>query len=83
MLASSNQATTPLQAPPEHKPVINFPVDLKRSSQDFEIDLIKRALEDSQYNQKRTAEKLKLTYHQLRGYLKKYNLLDQTENGEM
>jgi len=81
--ASSNQTAAPLQAPSEHKLVINFPVDLKRSSQDFEIDLIKRALEDSQYNQKRTAEKLKLTYHQLRGYLKKYNLLDQTENGEM
>jgi len=81
--ASSNQTAAPLQAPSEHKLAINFPVDLKRSSQDFEIDLIKRALEDSQYNQKRTAEKLKLTYHQLRGYLKKYNLLDQTENGEM
>ena len=61
---------------------LQFPVDLKRSSQEFEIDLIKRALADSQFNQKRTAEKLKLTYHQLRGYLKKYNLLDQTENGE-
>lgn len=62
--------------------VVSFPVDLKKSSQEFEIDLIKKALADSQYNQKRTAEKLKLTYHQLRGYLKKYNLLDQTENAE-
>ncbi|UAA37789.1 phage shock protein operon transcriptional activator [Paraneptunicella aestuarii] len=71
----SNEAIAP------SKP-INFPVDLKKSSQDFEIDLIKQALADSQYNQKRTAEKLSLTYHQLRGYLKKYNLLDQTENAE-
>lgn len=53
-----------------------FPVDLKNLSQEFEIDLIKQALADSQYNQKKTAEKLSLTYHQLRGYLKKYNLLD-------
>ncbi|QHJ13641.1 Psp operon transcriptional activator [Paraglaciecola mesophila] len=53
-----------------------FPVDLKELSQNFEIDLIKQALADSQYNQKKTAERLSLTYHQLRGYLKKYNLLD-------
>ncbi|MFQ3220830.1 MAG: psp operon transcriptional activator, partial [Paraglaciecola sp.] len=56
-----------------------FPVDLKELSQEFEIDLLKHALEDSQYNQKKTAEKLSLTYHQLRGYLKKYNLLDTTD----
>jgi psp operon transcriptional activator len=59
-------------------PVFDFPVDLKELSQDFEIDLINQALADSQFNQKKTAEKLGLTYHQLRGYLKKYNLLEQT-----
>ena len=53
---------------------------LKELSQDFEINLIKQALSDSQYNQKKTAEKLGLTYHQLRGYLKKYNLLEQTSD---
>lgn len=62
----------------ETKPEFQFPVDLKNLSQDFEIDLIKQALADSQYNQKKTAEKLSLTYHQLRGYLKKYNLLEST-----
>jgi psp operon transcriptional activator len=56
----------------------DFPVDLKELSQDFEIDLINQALAESQFNQKKTAEKLGLTYHQLRGYLKKYNLLEQT-----
>lgn len=57
----------------------DFPVDLKELSQEFEIDLIKQALADSQYNQKKTADKLALTYHQLRGYLKKYNLLESTD----
>jgi len=57
----------------------SFPINLKQVSQDFEIDLLKRALEDSQFNQKKTAERLSLTYHQLRGYLKKYNLLDNTD----
>ncbi|MFT7411729.1 MAG: psp operon transcriptional activator [Paraglaciecola sp.] len=60
------------------KLAFDFPVDLKELSQDFEIDLISQALADSQFNQKKTAQKLGVTYHQLRGYLKKYNLLEQT-----
>jgi psp operon transcriptional activator len=63
---------------PKTNSSFDFPVDLKELSQEFEISLINRALADSQFNQKKTAEKLGLTYHQLRGYLKKYNLLDQT-----
>lgn len=55
---------------------MDYPLDLKQLSQDYEINMIQQALADSQYNQKKTAEKLSLTYHQLRGYLKKYNLLD-------
>jgi psp operon transcriptional activator len=58
--------------------IMNYPIDLKERSQQFEIDIIKQALSDSQFNQKKTAEKLSLTYHQLRGYLKKYNLLDSS-----
>ena len=64
---------------PNTAPVHNFPVDLKQASQDFEVTLIKAALKDAQFNQKKTAEKLGLTYHQLRGYLKKYSLLDKTD----
>jgi len=59
------------------RPQFQFPCSLKDLSNEFEIDLIKKALEYSQFNQKKTAEVLGLTYHQLRGYLKKYNLLDQ------
>ncbi len=54
----------------------NFPQSLKSLSQKYEVDLIKSALEHCQYNQKKTAQALELTYHQLRGYLKKYNLLE-------
>ena len=53
-----------------------FPLSLKELSQNYEIELLKNALAHCQFNQKKTAEALKLTYHQLRGYLKKYNLLD-------
>ena len=56
--------------------VRDFPIDFKTSVHDFEIGLIKSALAASQFNQKKTAEALGVTYHQLRGYLKKYDLLD-------
>lgn len=53
--------------------------DFKTLSQDFEINLIKQALAASQFNQKKTAELLNLTYHQLRGYMKKYQLLESQQ----
>ena len=82
---TSSESTETLAAEPpmsesNAKTAFEFPVDLKELSQEFEIDLIKQALSDSQYNQKKTAEKLGITYHQLRGYLKKYNLLEQTSD---
>jgi len=52
-----------------------LPLDFKQHIQDYEISLIKNALEAGQFNQKKTAELLGMTYHQLRGYLKKYELL--------
>jgi len=60
----------------------NFPVSLKDLSQNYEINLITSALAACQYNQKKTAEALQLTYHQLRGYLKKYNLLETSTHEE-
>ncbi|MBV1909648.1 MAG: phage shock protein operon transcriptional activator [Kangiellaceae bacterium] len=53
-----------------------FPMDLKQTVSDLEIELLKSALKQSQYNQKKCADLIGLTYHQLRGYLKKYLLLD-------
>lgn len=55
----------------------NFPLDFKEQTEQYEMDLIQQALSSSQYNQKKTAELLGLSYHQLRGILKKYNLLDK------
>lgn len=79
---STESASAPTESSVAVKPVVQsdyeFPVDLKTLSQDYEIGLIKHALADSQFNQKKTAEKLCLTYHQLRGYLKKYNLLESS-----
>lgn len=52
-----------------------LPIDLKQSVQTFEIELIEQAMLEAKHNQRKAAELLKLTYHQLRGYLKKYQLL--------
>lgn len=49
--------------------------DFKNEVQQFEINLLKQALEQNQFNQKKAAEFLDLSYHQLRGYLRKYDLL--------
>jgi len=53
--------------------------DFKLLSENYEVSLIKQALSACQYNQKKTAEALNLTYHQLRGYMKKYKLLDSQQ----
>jgi psp operon transcriptional activator len=50
--------------------------DFKEHVQELEIALLQDALERSRFNQKKTAEFLGLTYHQLRGYLRKYDLTD-------
>ncbi len=53
--------------------------EFKLLSENYEVTLIKQALAACQYNQKKTADALNLTYHQLRGYMKKYKLLDSQQ----
>ena len=74
-------AAPPASAPSQSADKFDFSQvqDFKTLSQDFEINLIKQALAASQYNQKKTAELLNLTYHQLRGYMKKYQLLESQQ----
>ena len=55
------------------------PYDFKQCIQDEEVRRIKNAMEHCRFNQKKAAEFLGMTYHQLRGYLRKYEL---TENEE-
>ena len=54
--------------------VLNFPIDFRERVRDFETDIIRQALAHAQYNQKKAATALGVTYHQLRGYMKKYDL---------
>ena len=54
-------------------PTVPLPVDLKKTVRDLEIDFVNRAMATGKFNQRRAAELLGLTYHQFRGYLKKYD----------
>jgi psp operon transcriptional activator len=49
-------------------------MDLKSYLQQIELDLLKRAYAHCQFNQRRTADFLGLTYHQLRAAIRKYEL---------
>jgi len=52
-----------------------LPVELKEEARRFETELIEQAMAEARHNQRKAAELLGLTYHQLRGYLKKYQLV--------
>ena len=56
---------------------LTFPINLKQDTREREIQIIEAALEAAKYNQRDAADNLQLTYHQLRGYLKKYGLVGE------
>jgi psp operon transcriptional activator len=55
------------------------PFNFKDHIRDHEVELLKGALETCRFNQKKTAEYLGMTYHQLRGYLRKYELTEMED----
>jgi psp operon transcriptional activator len=57
---------------PEEKHAVNISTGFKELVGAYEQELIKQALEDGRYNQKKSAELLALTYDQFRGLLRKY-----------
>lgn len=67
------ESSTSTSAVPDLSKQTSF--DFKNEVQEFEINLLKQAMEQCQFNQKKAAEFLNLSYHQLRGYLRKYDLL--------
>lgn len=51
-----------------------FPVDFKQWQEQQDQHILKAALEQSQFNQRKAADLLGLSYHQLRGLVRKYDL---------
>ena len=78
--ATTEADSTPTAAAPatERNPK-NLPINLKDAVRDFEVAAIEQALAAAKHNQRRAAQMLSLTYHQLRGYLKKYGLVNKDE----
>ncbi|TQI80660.1 psp operon transcriptional activator [Serratia fonticola] len=59
-----------------------LPLDLKHWQHQQEQALLEMALKQGRFNQRKAAELLGLTYHQLRGMLKKHALLQGSEQEE-
>ncbi len=57
-----------------------LPIDLKQWMATQEHQLIMQGLQQAKFNQRRAAELLGLTYHQLRGMLKKYDIQVNAED---
>ena len=53
------------------------PQSFEAAVAEHEKRLIRAALADARFNQRRAAQRLSLTYHQFRGLLRKYKLLDE------
>ncbi|WP_083443323.1 sigma 54-interacting transcriptional regulator, partial [Aeromonas tecta] len=74
-------ASTPAPLPAAAAPMTGqqpqlLPLDLKNAVAQYEINLLKQAMQQSQYNQRKAAQLLALSYHQFRGMLRKYQLLE-------
>jgi len=66
-------AAAPARPPAE----LTFPLDFEHAVGEHEKRLIRAALAEARFNQRRAAQRLSLTYHQFRGLLRKYKLFDE------
>lgn len=68
--------------PPEPHPTTlpALPMDLRRFQYQQEQDLLKHSLQQASFNQRRAAELLGISYHQLRAMMKKYHLHSTTHD---
>lgn len=62
----------------EQNTQVHFPLDYKLWQEKQDISLLNRALEEAKFNQRQAAELLGLSYHQLRGMVRKYGLVGQS-----
>ena len=72
--------TAPDGAASATPPAERLPGNLKQAVAQYETDLVEAAMRQARHNQRKAAELLGLTYHQLRGYLRKYGLQPKDED---
>ncbi|MDI9275895.1 phage shock protein operon transcriptional activator [Pantoea sp. EABMAA-21] len=57
-----------------------LPLDLRQWQNQHERDLVEASLQQAKYNQRRAAELLRVTYHQLRAMMKKHGIQARDED---
>ncbi|WMN88330.1 phage shock protein operon transcriptional activator [Vibrio parahaemolyticus] len=77
-LGHSNEQEEAEQDVTEQCTQVQFPLDYKQWQEEQDISLLNRALEEAKFNQRQAAELLGLSYHQLRGMVRKYGLVGQS-----
>lgn len=65
---------SPIENTPTQTP-FTFPMDLRQWQQEQEKAIVEKAMEQARFNQRRAADLLGLSYHQIRGLLRKYHLV--------
>ncbi len=70
---SQVESTSPEQSNPTVE-AFNFPLDYKQWQEEQDVQILSAALEESKFNQRKASKLLGLSYHQLRGMIRKYNL---------
>ncbi len=73
--------TSAMTAPPAAAPgtTVRLPADFREEIERAEICWLETAMSQARFNQRKAAELLGLSYHQLRGYLRKYKLVGASE----
>ena len=66
--------TTDVQQQETHPTAATLPLDLRAFQQQQEKTFLQTSLQQAKFNQKKAAELLGLTYHQLRALLKKHQI---------
>ncbi|MCY9877859.1 phage shock protein operon transcriptional activator [Vibrio natriegens] len=77
-LGHSNEQAEAEQDVTDQSTQVHFPLDYKQWQEEQDISLLNRALEEAKFNQRQAAELLGLSYHQLRGMVRKYGLVGQS-----
>ncbi|MFM8355522.1 MAG: phage shock protein operon transcriptional activator [Gammaproteobacteria bacterium] len=72
-MSSGSAASAPNDGNPPAA-AIDWPIDFRATLEAQELALLQAALAHARFHQRQAAQLLGLTYDQLRGYLKKYNL---------
>lgn len=80
LAAAPPKPAQPTALPTAEAPPLRLPVDFREAIERIEVDWLQLALQQSRFNQRKAAEMLGLSYHQLRGYLRKYKLVGASED---